>query len=62
MVKIDNHYIDVLDKVAINHIDIELTADFNNEKLKGFVDLSVTKIDESCNYIVWYTQYNLYVK
>lgn len=42
-----------LEKVAVTHIDIELDADFENEKLKGFVDLSITKIDESCDHIVW---------
>lgn len=42
-----------LEKVAVTHIDIELAADFKNEKLKGFVDLSITKIDESCDHIVW---------
>ncbi|XP_026811810.1 leukotriene A-4 hydrolase [Rhopalosiphum maidis] len=40
------------EKVAVTHIDIELTADFENEKLKGFVDLSITKIDESCDHII----------
>lgn len=33
-------------------MNIELLADFENEKLKGFVDLSITKIDESCDHIV----------
>lgn len=32
---------------------MELAADFENKKLKGFVDLSIIKIDASCNYIVW---------
>lgn len=52
--KINDHYINVLEKVAISHIDIELVADFKNEKLKGFVDLNITKIDENCDRIVWY--------
>lgn len=42
------------EKVAVTHIDLELEADFENENLKGFVDLSVTKIDETYDHIVWY--------
>lgn len=41
-----------LEKVAVHHIDIQLAADFQNEKLKGFVDLSINKIDESYDHIV----------
>lgn len=42
-----------IEKVAVSHIDINLAADFKNEKLKGFVDLSITKVDDSCEHIVW---------
>ncbi|VVC29461.1 Peptidase M1, leukotriene A4 hydrolase/aminopeptidase C-terminal,Armadillo-type [Cinara cedri] len=40
------------EKVAVSHIHLELTADFKNEKLKGFVDLSIIKNDESCDHII----------
>lgn len=51
--KIKYNFIYFLEKVAVHHIDIQLVADFQNEKLKGFVDLSITKIDESYDHIVW---------
>jgi len=31
---------------------MELAADFENKKLRGFVDLSIIKFDETCDYIV----------
>jgi hypothetical protein len=60
--KLNYHYINVLEKVAINHIDIELAADFKNKKLKGLVDLNFTKIDENCDHIVWHRKYILSIK
>jgi len=50
--KLKYNYNYFIEKVAVTHIDIELAADFKNEKLKGFVDLSITKIDDSCDHIV----------
>ncbi|XP_050524894.1 leukotriene A-4 hydrolase [Daktulosphaira vitifoliae] len=40
------------ERVAVSHINLELEVDFTNEKLKGFVDLSINKIDEQCNQII----------
>ncbi|KAF0747621.1 leukotriene A-4 hydrolase [Aphis craccivora] len=39
-------------KVVVTHIDKELATDFENDTLQVFVDLSITKIDESCDYII----------
>lgn len=51
-VKIKYNYTNFSEKVAVNHIHIELTADFENTKLTGFVDLSLIKKDETCDHIV----------
>lgn len=52
-VKIKCNYTNFSEKVAVNHIHIELAADFENTKLTGFVDLSLIKMDETCDHIVW---------
>lgn len=51
--KVNNIYNNFFEEVVVTHIDIELAADFENDKLKVFADLSITKIDESCDCIVW---------